>query len=515
MFKQIASVSLIFCGVTLLSGCVSESSYVGSERQVNRRAVDNTEAARTRISLGLNYLRRGDTSQAIYNLERARAFAPELSDVYSALAFYYQTVGENQQAEQSYKQAISKDANNADAYNNYGAFLCQQGKYTEAESVLLKAISRPGYIRVAESYENLALCLLEQQQFEKAKSYLESSLLHNTTRVSAILNMATLHYAMGDHSQAKQQLDRLQRLGRISSGSTLLTYLIAEKEGDIVTQQNAEQLLLTVYPDTTETRLLLQQRLQDSEFERLREQYKASLMASLATSAVYDAAAPQPNPQLRVVRRKVAETVKTETQPAVITSEVVVQQQITEVINSTQAAEETATAVPDSETIDNAGQVVSAVAETATSEFYTTASDMKTTENAVLSETDEADAGPFHIVARGETLHTVSMRYNIRQSRLIEWNQLHEQGRIYEGQKLLLAPGILPEQNETTTRNEPIIPTENYHQVKAGETLFSISYRYNIRMDRFLHWNNLTEQSKIKEGQRLLIVAPVNTENDY
>ncbi|WP_230819360.1 type IV pilus biogenesis/stability protein PilW [Rheinheimera aquimaris] len=319
--KQKVIFGISLCSVLVLTGCVSEQSYVGSDKPVSDRTFDNIEAARTRISLGLNYLRRGDTSQAKYNLERARSFAPNSAEVHSALAYYYQSVGETKQAEEYFRLAIQKDSNYADAYNNYGAFLCQLHRYDEAEQLLLKAISRPGYIRVAESYENLALCQLQQNDFSKAMSYLEQSLSHNTTRITSLTLAAGLTYAMGNMQQAKLQLDRIQRLGRVSARTVLLSYLIAEKNGDRETMRNAEQLLLTLYTETPETRLLLQGKLQESEFEQLRERYKDSLMANIVlpddnASQTDKPVAPVANPKLKVVKRKTVTGDSDESTPA-------------------------------------------------------------------------------------------------------------------------------------------------------------------------------------------------------
>ena len=319
--KQKVIFGISLCSVLVLTGCVSEQSYVGSDKPVSDRTFDNIEAARTRISLGLNYLRRGDTSQAKYNLERARSFAPNSAEVHSALAYYYQSVGETKQAEEYFRLAIQKDSNYADAYNNYGAFLCQLHRYDEAEQLLLKAISRPGYIRVAESYENLALCQLQQNNFSKAMSYLEQSLSHNTTRITSLTLAAGLTYAMGNMQQAKLQLDRIQRLGRVSARTVLLSYLIAEKNGDRETMRNAEQLLLTLYTETPETRLLLQGKLQESEFEQLRERYKDSLMANIVlpddnASQADKPVAPVANPKLKVVKRKTVTGDSDESMPA-------------------------------------------------------------------------------------------------------------------------------------------------------------------------------------------------------
>ncbi len=589
------SVGLTLCAVLTLTACVSESTYVGSDRQVGQRNLDNSEAARTRISLGLNYLRRGDTTQAKYNLERAKAFAPNMPEVYNALAFYYQTVGENAQAEDAYKQALAKDSNNADAYNNYGAFLCQIGKYPEAEDLLLKAISRPGYIRVAESYENLALCQLDQQGFGKAKTFLESSVSHNGTRISSLINLAALNYAMGDNVGAKTSLQRIQRLGRVSARSTLLNYLVAEKQGDIATMKHAEQLLLTLYIDTPEARLLLQQRLLESEFEQLREQYKVSLMANIvlpneASSAVTTPTAPSANPRLRVVRRKTEpeqDTVAVVTSPAAIPATtaassasrqaiagslalsqstvdaaaetLVARQQAeqhaaaeAEALVARQQAEQQAAAEVEAL---NASQLVLAAEpppslpeetlslpadttlaepvaivpnETATTETEATEPELAspspdTAEIIAVATNEPSDsakliepAAAFHVVLEGESLYAISVLHNIRLTRLMQWNQLSPESVIRTGQHIWLSEvsDDQRQQAQPVARlaeyNEPELTTEPYHQVAAGETMFGISYRYNIRLERFMAWNNLTEQSKLQVGQQVLITDPAN-----
>lgn len=464
----------------MLSGCVSESTYVANERQVTQRNVDNTEAAKTRISLGLNYLRRGDTTQALFNLERARSMAPNLPEVYNALAFYYQTVGEHVQAENAYKQAIAKDANNADAYNNYGAFLCQIERYEDAERLLLSAISKPGYIRVAESYENLALCKLEQDGFEQARTYLGSSISHNGTRISTLINSAAVNYAMGNLADAKTDLQRIQRLGRVSSRSTLLSFLVAEKQGDEPTMRHAEQLLLTLYIDSNEARLLLQQRVRESEFEQLRERYKSHLLANLKPTfastgqvAITQAAGqttslPVANPQLRI-RHKVPE-------------EVVESAAEREVVVIEQRAAESSTPIAAS----------------------------------TNSATESDEAVPFHLVADGESLHSISVAYNILLSRLQEWNKLTPESRLRVGQRVWLGPNNAPpEPQAPPVRLASAQPVdEYYHQVADGDTMFAISYRYNIRLERFMAWNELTEKSRLKIGQKLYIVDPASINHE-
>ncbi|MBU2113543.1 MAG: type IV pilus biogenesis/stability protein PilW [Gammaproteobacteria bacterium] len=638
--KVLFGISL--CSVLSLTGCVSKQSYVGSDKPVSDRTFDNIEAARTRISLGLNYLRRGDTSQAKYNLERARSFAPNSAEVHSALAYYYQSVGENKQAEEYFRLSISKDVNYADAYNNFGAFLCQLNRYDEAEQLLLKAISRPGYIRVAESYENLAQCQLQQNNFNKSSAYLDSSISHNSTRITSLTMAAGMAYAMGDIQQAKARLDRIQRLGRVSARTVLLSYLIAEKAGDRETLRNAEQLLLTLYTDTPETRLLLQGKTQDSEFEQLRERYKDSLMANIVVpdeNAVKPQlpAKPVANPKLKIVKRKTADgetdsgatalvrplTEQTNTAsaiagalaansaetvlkadetaakvspelvaevPAEVPAEVIADNDVdnrqpvvtasavtaaavapeplpeealldgaAEQVNQMQdkqLAEQVEPISPAEKQLDDAEQVAANVVaqqdeivtlpepvpEPQPVEQVQQAVDLVTDSDAevlarnedesvvtqlednsaVLTEVDSAELEvdsdatdeqpaevPFHIVQAAESLYAISVKHNIRLSRLMQWNELTPESVIKTGQKIWLGEVAKAQLNpETLAEREQVQALQPYHTVAAGETMFGISYRYNIRLEKFMAWNNLNNTSTLQVGQRVYVVDP-------
>lgn len=123
--------------------------------------------------------------------------------VHTAFAHYYETVGENQLAIESFEQALSLKADSADTLNNYGVFLCRQDKVEAAEKQFLKAIAVPSYLLVAQSYENLASCYLESDNFEKAEMYLNKAIYHSPNRTQTLLQMVRLQYAMGDYKKGK------------------------------------------------------------------------------------------------------------------------------------------------------------------------------------------------------------------------------------------------------------------------------------------------------------------------
>lgn len=280
---------------SLLLGCVSQSTVV-ENRRLAERAPDQKQMARTRLALGVSYLERGDTAQARFNLEKAREIDDSLPEVHNALAYYYQVVGEDDQAERAYRQSLARDSDNPDTYNNFGAFLCQRGQYAQAQELLLAAVKKSGYIRVADSYENLALCARSQQNFSQYAQYLQQALRHNGNKVSVLYGLASLSYAMGDLTKAAEYQQRLQQAGQMSPQVTLLRYLIASRRDDAADKQAAEQLMMSVYPSSPEAGFILSGDFSDAEPEQLRQQYKSTLTAP--------APAEGQQPQIKIVRRK-------------------------------------------------------------------------------------------------------------------------------------------------------------------------------------------------------------------
>lgn len=594
--RKISVAGCVF--LLLLSGCVSESTIVGNDRPGQPRT-DMKEAARTRMSLGLNYLQRGDNTQAKYNLEKASQLAPDLADVDNALAYYYQQVGELEQAEDSYRDALRKDSNNADTYNNFGAFLCQHQKYQQAEELLLAAIKRPGYIRVADSYENLAFCSLEQKDYVKYHQYLKQSLQHNSNRSSALYNMAVIEYAMGNLAEAKRWQGRLHQLGQVSAEATLLRYIVAYYNGDIPEQQTAEKFLLSVYPTSPEANMVLASDFSKSKPEQMRRDYKNSIVGDAKSDATKKGVVDQP--KMKIVKRKSAsntavaasalpmadtaslqaETLvvaaqeasaaeisqnsqgsnetkatesqltssvndvaavqntaaqaetKVETQTADTTSSTdtitdssmepapaEVSEQMATAVTATTAEELAALQAPEpmpAETVTTVDTSAAIVNEASSTSSDATLTALPESDNSTGNQNADNQNVSSHTVAAGETLYSIASRYRLSVSELQALNNLNDAALIKTGQMLkLTAEGVakkLPEpdnsQQQTQTKEVPVAPAT--YQVKEGESMFSISYKYNIKLDTLLKWNNMTVDKPLSIGQTIYLQDPATS----
>jgi len=144
--------------------------------------------------------------------------------------------------------------------------------------------------------------------------------------------------------------------------------------------------------------------------------------------------------------------------------------------------------------------------------FETDADTEPASEPQLATELSDLETLPYHVVAAGESLYGISVQHNIRLARLMEWNQLTPEARIKAGDKIWLAEGGERVNVEARPQQQQITPDSPFHQVAEGETLFAISFQYNIRLDRIMAWNNLTYSSRLLVGQKLWLVDPESVE---
>ena len=208
MKQGLPKLSVLLALSLFATGCITERTYSGTDIPVSEKQIDKVAAARERTQLGLTYLRRGNSEQAKYNLEKALEYAPDLEDVHIALAYYYQTVGDTVRAEDAYTNAINSRDATGDSMNNFGVFLCQQKKYDKAEKMFLAAIEMPKYTRTASSYENLGICSRDAGKLDKARHYFNMALKYDPRRSVSLLELVELELEQSEFVAARTQLAR-------------------------------------------------------------------------------------------------------------------------------------------------------------------------------------------------------------------------------------------------------------------------------------------------------------------
>jgi LysM repeat protein len=122
---------------------------------------------------------------------------------------------------------------------------------------------------------------------------------------------------------------------------------------------------------------------------------------------------------------------------------------------------------------------------------------------AIQIPDNKDDMAFLHTVQKGETLFTIAKKYNVQVEGIRELNKLHD-NIIHPEMQLIINPNQPPiRENE-----EAVVP--GYHQVKQGETLYSIAHRYNITVLELKALNDLPNDT-VRIGDELVVV-PLNGE---
>lgn len=229
----------------MISACVSsETTTTLNNPNGLKMKFDAKAAAETRIKLALLYLENKQIQQAKENLDKALQYQPNNANVFRIFAYYYQQVNNHTKADEFYKKSLFLDSENGDTYHNYGAFLCTQGNYPEAQYAFLKAINSPNYLHIADSYLNASICAEVEGNVEKAIYYGEHALSYNPTNINLNLFLAKLNITVKKYKAAKLNLITFQRDSKPTAESLWqwIRLNFAEKN-EVSVSKHGEQLL--------------------------------------------------------------------------------------------------------------------------------------------------------------------------------------------------------------------------------------------------------------------------------
>ena len=129
----------------------------------------------------------------------------------------------------------------------------------------------------------------------------------------------------------------------------------------------------------------------------------------------------------------------------------------------------------------------------------------------------------YHKVRAGQSLYAIAKKYDVSVKELAQWNNLKNKSNVQVGTKLVI---LLEddEDNKSTSRtakaskgkdkrvaSKEDSPKKNKkerikrisYEVKRGDTLYSISQRYNVSVSQIKTWNKTSKN--LKPGQDLII----------
>ncbi|MES2148729.1 MAG: type IV pilus biogenesis/stability protein PilW [Pseudomonadota bacterium] len=240
-----------------LAACAGSSVQQGSKTEL-KTASDQTpgeKRAGIRLQLAIGYYQDGKMEVALDEVKQAIAADPEFADAYGMRALIYTAMGELTLADDNYQRALKLAPRNPDLANNYGSFLCQNGRTEKGIEYFQSALKNPTYQSPIKAMLNAASCSLRTRNFDAAERYLLDALRIEPEHPTTNANLARVYYERRDMERAGFFINRLKtstKLEAFTADQLWLAIRIDHKLADRSSEASMVTQLKRRFPGSAE-----------------------------------------------------------------------------------------------------------------------------------------------------------------------------------------------------------------------------------------------------------------------
>jgi type IV pilus assembly protein PilF len=244
--------------LTTLAGCAAPAAYQGGSADMTTASdePENRRRARIRLELASGYYAEGNTNVALDEVKQVIAADPSFGDAYNLHGLIYMRLGDNRQAEESFRRAVALNPRDADVLHNYGWLQCQQGRYPEATRLFEQAMSNPLYGGRSKTLMALGLCQARAGLLGDAERSLARSYELDAGNPITGYNLARLLYTKGDYSRSQFYIRRLNNSELANAESLWLGIKVEQRMNDTAAMNQLSEQLRKRFPQSRERQSL-------------------------------------------------------------------------------------------------------------------------------------------------------------------------------------------------------------------------------------------------------------------
>lgn len=235
-------------GAGRLQGSTTELKTASDETTTEKRAS-------IRLQLAIGYYQEGNYEVALDEVKKALGHKSDYSDAYMVRALIYTKMGEMALAEDNYQSALRLAPANPDLANNYGSFLCQNGRGSLAMPYFESALKNPMYQSPVKAMVNAGDCALKMKQYAAAERYLTEAMRIEPNVPTIHAGLARVYFVRRDYTRAGFFIGRLTQLNKPENLSADLLWLavrIQRKLGDSSLESSLATQLRRRHPGSAE-----------------------------------------------------------------------------------------------------------------------------------------------------------------------------------------------------------------------------------------------------------------------
>ncbi len=232
-----------------LSGCAATPMF--------GRLTDDQKAATYNAELATNYLATGELEQAQTKVLRALQQDPNNALANNTYAKLLVRLEKPAEAERAFAKSIRLDPKRAEYRNNFGIFLCEQGKTERAIEQFVLAADNKFYRTPEFALDNAGVCALEAGELAVADEHFRNAIRQSAVFAPALLHMAELKLKTGDATLADAYYSRFLTLARQTPQSLYVGINIRRELGDTPAAERFAEQLVKAYPRSSQARSYL------------------------------------------------------------------------------------------------------------------------------------------------------------------------------------------------------------------------------------------------------------------
>lgn len=240
--RVLALLAAALAAAVFVTGCASSPGAAApGEAPVLSDQTDGQRRARIRLQLAVGYYEQRQMGVALDEIRQALAADPAFAEAYVMRALIYMDMGEGKLAEENFVQAIKLSPNNPDFNNNYGWFLCQNGKEKESIAYFDAALKNRTYQSPGKALNNAGICSMKLKNKAAAERYFSQAFQYDPGNPTTNSNLARIYYEQGDYERARFYIGRVMKSDVMTADVLWLAIKIERKLGD----RTAESSLAT------------------------------------------------------------------------------------------------------------------------------------------------------------------------------------------------------------------------------------------------------------------------------
>jgi type IV pilus assembly protein PilF len=257
MAGRIASPLLLAVLVAALAGCQTTSTTTNSAApptgRTNSDEPDQQRRAQARVELAAAYYSRNQLQTSLEQLRIALAADPTLAPAWNLRGLVMAGLGENAEADASFRRALQLAPRDGDALHNYGWHLCQQQRWAEAQAQFAQAVAIPAYRGASRTLMASGVCQARAGDLIAAEGALLRANELDPANPVILTNLAEVLLRRGEFERARFHIRRVNAMSEVANAQTL--WLAARIENRLGNRQGTADLgmqLRNRFPESRE-----------------------------------------------------------------------------------------------------------------------------------------------------------------------------------------------------------------------------------------------------------------------